>query len=163
MTTETRARDESPPAPRARSPPPATLEDALDACLTMETDARARGRDEGETAGRVLGVEEGRELGFRKGFELAEEVGYYAGCAAVWREACERRARDEAENGFSERTERMIATFERELRESALGNPLDEGILERVERLRGRFKTLVALLGMRAEYSPGDSSLGISF
>ena len=56
----------------------------------------------------------------------------------------------------------MIATFERELRESA-GNPLDEGILERVERLRGRFKTLVALLGMRAEYSPGDSSLGISF
>ena len=42
MTTETRARDESPPAPRARSPPPATLEDALDACLTMETDARAR-------------------------------------------------------------------------------------------------------------------------
>ena len=81
----------------------------------------------------------------------------------MWREACERRARDEAENGFSERTERMIATFERELRESALGNPLDEGILERVERLRGRFKTLVALLGMRAEYSPGDSSLGISF
>ena len=81
----------------------------------------------------------------------------------MWREACGRRARDEAENGFSERTERMIATFERELRESALGNPLDEGILERVERLRGRFKTLVALLGMRAEYSPGDSSLGISF
>ena len=106
-----------------------------------------------------MGAREGREMGFRKGFELAEEVGYYAGCAAVWR-TCATRDGD-ARGG---RVERLIESFERELEESAIGNPLDEGILERVERLRGRFKTLAALLGRRGEYAArGDASLGISF
>ena len=59
--------------------------------------------------------------------------------------------------------EAIVAMLERELEESAIGNPLDEGILERVERLRGRFKTLAALLGRRGEYARADASLGISF
>lgn len=134
-----------------------TLEDALEECLTIETRAFDDGFDEGVVDGRALGVEEGKELGFRKGFELAEEVGYYAGCVAVWKECA---ARD---GGFGERADRLIANFDRALEESALGNPLDEGILDRVESLRGKFKTLVALLGMRAEYSPADSALGFSF
>ena len=134
-----------------------TLEDALEECLTIEMRAFDDGFDEGVVDGRTLGVEEGKELGFRKGFELAEEVGYYAGCVAVWKECA---ARD---GGFGERADRLIANFDRALEESALGNPLDEGILDRVESLRGKFKTLVALLGMRAEYSPADSALGFSF
>jgi hypothetical protein len=132
--------------------------DALDACLTIEATARDDGRDEGVVAGRAMGAREGREMGFRKGFELAEEVGYYAGCAAVWR-TCATRDGD-ARGG---RVERLIESFERELEESAIGNPLDEGILERVERLRGRFKTLAALLGRRGEHARADASLGISF
>jgi len=132
---------------------------ALDACLTIEARARDDGRAAGAAAGRAMGAREGREIGFRRGFELAEEVGYYAGCAAVWR-TCATRGGD----AFGARVERLIESFERELRESAIGNPSDEGILERVERLRGRFKTLAALLGRRAEYAArGDASLGISF
>ena len=85
-------------------------------------------------------------------------MGYYAGCAAVWR-ACATRDGD----AFGARAMRLIESFEREVAASAIGNPLDEGILERVEGLRGRFKTLVALLGCRAEYARADASRGISF
>lgn len=128
------------------------IEDAFDKCLALESTARDAGYDEGVDAGRAIGEAEGRELGFRKGFELAEEVGYYAGCASAWK-ACAR-----ASGTYGERVERMIETLERECRESKLGDPLDEGILERVERLRGRFKTLVALLGARAVYADADAS-----
>ena len=90
MTTETRARDESPPAPRARSPPPATLEDALDACLTMETDARARGTRRGRDRGTSPERRGGARARVSEGFELAEEAGHYAGA----RRCGERRAGD---------------------------------------------------------------------
>ena len=58
-----------------------------------------------------MGAREGREIGFRRGFELAEEVGYYAGCAAVWR-TCATRGGD----ARGARVERLIESFERELR-----------------------------------------------
>jgi len=137
-----------------------TVEDAFERALELEARAHASGREEGARAGRALGTEEGRELGFAKGFEVAEEVGFYAGCAAVW----ERCAREGGE-AYGERVERMIGSFRRACETSALSNPLDEGILERVERLRGRFKTLVALLGVRAEYATrgGAASGGLSF
>lgn len=87
-----------------------------------------------------------------------------AGMASRWSRFTTRRTcatRDGDARGG--RVERLIESFERELEESAIGNPLDEGILERVERLRGRFKTLAALLGRRGEHARADASLGISF
>ncbi len=36
-------------------------------------------------AGVRNGVIEGRVMGCEKGFELAREVGYYAGCAQLWK------------------------------------------------------------------------------
>jgi len=43
------------------------------------------GREDGLAAGVKNGAIEGRVMGCEKGFELSREVGYYAGCALLWK------------------------------------------------------------------------------
>jgi len=43
------------------------------------------GREDGLAAGGRNGAIEGRVMGCEKGFELSREVGYYAGCAQLWK------------------------------------------------------------------------------
>jgi hypothetical protein len=43
------------------------------------------GREDGMAAGERNGAIEGRVMGCEKGFELSREVGYYAGCAQLWK------------------------------------------------------------------------------
>ena len=42
-------------------------------------------------------------------------------------------------------------------------DPQDEAILDRLNDVRGKFKSTVALLGMHHEYSPKESSLSLEF
>jgi len=137
------------------------IDDALDDALDLERIAFNEGFREGAERGRVDGIDHGRELGFQKGFELAREVGYYAGCARVWRELMA-RVRDESV--YSERVRRLVAQFDALVAASAIGDPLDAEVLARAEALRGKFKTIVALLGAREAYGDGaNDDRGISF
>ena len=57
----------------------------------------------------------------------------------------------------------MEVTF-RETHESPMfHDPLNEEILEILNAVRGKFKTVVALLGMHHEYNPKETTLGLSF
>lgn len=42
------------------------------------------GHEDGMRDGKESGVIEGRVLGCEKGFEISNEVGFYAGCVALW-------------------------------------------------------------------------------
>ena len=103
-----------------------------------------RRRREGEK----LGLIDGREVGFAKGFEIGQEIGFYSGCHAVWS-----RCVGEDPGCFSERARRGIAAFGDMLRSFPIDDPLDEEILETLNQVRGKFKTVVALLGMHHEYN----------
>lgn len=54
---------------------------------------------------------------------------------------------------FSERARRGIAAFGDMLRSFPIDDPLNEEILETLNQVRGKFKTVVALLGMHHEYN----------
>ena len=107
--------------------------------------------------GEKLGLVEGRDVGFAKGFEVGQEMGFYAGCHAVWA----RCVREDPEC-FSERAKKGIASFGAALESFPIDDPLNEEILEILNTVRGKFKTVVALLGMHHEYNPA-TSFGLSF
>ena len=135
--------------PNVDAPPPSALERRA---LTPPFTRNAR-RD-----GEKLGLVEGREVGFAKGFEVGQEMGFYAGCHAVWA----RCVREDPEC-FSERAKKGIASFGAALESFPIDDPLNEEILEILNTVRGKFKTVVALLGMHHEYNPAETSLGLSF
>ena len=135
--------------PNVHAPPPSAPERRA---LTPPFPRNAR-RD-----GEKLGLVEGREVGFAKGFEVGQEMGFYAGCHAVWA----RCVREDPEC-FSERAKKGIASFGAALESFPIDDPLNEEILEILNTVRGKFKTVVALLGMHHEYNPAETSLGLSF
>ena len=98
--------------------------------------------------GEKLGLIDGREVGFAKGFEIGQEIGFYSGCHAVWS-----RCVKEDPECFSERARRGIDAFGKMLQSFPIDDPLDERILETLNQVRGKFKTVVALLGMHHEYN----------
>ena len=100
-------------------------------------------------------------MGFAKGFEVGQEMGFYSGCHSVWRVCLEK---DEA--CFGERAAKSIESFGLALRSFPIHDPLNEEILEILHVVRGKFKTIVALLGMHKAYSGEGGEIaraGMSF
>ena len=62
---------------------------------------------------------------------------------------------------FSER--RGIAAFGDMLRSFPIDDPLNEEILETLNQVRGKFKTVVALLGMHHEYNDAVGNQQVTF
>mgnify|MGYP006092561599 CR=1 FL=1 len=103
---------------------------------------------------------EGRQVGFAKGFEMGQEMGFYAGCHSVWV-----RCIEEEPGCFSERARKGAEQFGNILTQFPIHDPLNPEILEILNMVRGKFKTVVALLGMHREYAATDKSggAGMSF
>jgi len=59
--------------------------DPFDAVLRLEEQFIDSGWEEGLKAGEKAGYVEGYALGCEKGFDTGREVGFYKGCALVWR------------------------------------------------------------------------------
>lgn len=85
-------------------------------------------------------------------------MGFYAGCHSVWL-TCVR----EDPECFSPRAQKAIAGFGQMLTSFPIHDPLDEAILETLNAVRGKFKTVVALLGMHHEYNPQETNLSLNF
>jgi|TARA_B110000977_G_scaffold200925_1_gene293208 hypothetical protein len=105
-------------------------------------------------------VVEGRQTGFAKGFEIGQEMGFYAGCHAVWVRCVETDP-----ECFSERALRGVHAFGKTITTFPIHDPLNPTILDVLNTVRGKFKTVVALLGMHKEYNARDTSggAGMSF
>ena len=100
---------------------------------------------------------EGREVGFAKGFESGRRWASTPGVTPCGRGAS-RRTR-----GFTERARRGVESFGSAVRAFPIDDPLNEEILDILNAVRGKFKTVVALLGMHHEYNPKETTLGLSF
>ena len=83
-------------------------------------------------------------MGFAKGLA---RMGFYAGCHAVWTR-CVRSDPDR----FGERAA-IDRRVRRDARSFPIHDPLNEEILEILNAVRGKFKTIVALMGMHKEYA----------
>jgi hypothetical protein len=101
---------------------------------------------------------EGRQVGFAKGFEVGQEMGFYAGCHAVWTKCvtCD-------PDCFGERARRSIDAFGEMLGTFPIHDPLNEEILEILNAVRGKFKTIVSLMGMHKEYAQVGDTPAMSF
>lgn len=108
--------------------------------------------------GEKLGSVEGRQVGFAKGFEVGQEMGFYAGCHAVWTKCvtCD-------PDCFGERARRSIDAFGEMLGTFPIHDPLNEEILEILNAVRGKFKTIVSLMGMHKEYAQVGDTPAMSF
>eukprot|EP00227_Mantoniella_beaufortii_P005755 CAMPEP_0197615314 /NCGR_PEP_ID=MMETSP1326-20131121/59967_1 /TAXON_ID=1155430 /ORGANISM="Genus nov. species nov., Strain RCC2288" /LENGTH=174 /DNA_ID=CAMNT_0043184195 /DNA_START=303 /DNA_END=829 /DNA_ORIENTATION=- len=126
--------------------------------LHLEEKHLDEGWEDGLREGEKLGHLDGREVGFAKGFEVGQELGFYAGCHAVWVKCVK-----EDPECFSERARKGIASFGAMLETFPISDPLNEEILETLNGVRGKFKTIVALLGMHHEYNPQETKLSLTF
>ncbi|KAI9184075.1 enolase-phosphatase E1 [Blastocladiella emersonii ATCC 22665] len=171
----------------ASLPPPATAADPaspearafdLGDLIHLEEMFLEEGREEGVADGLRAGRPEGFTLGLEKGFELLAEVAYYEACAAAWLDAAQAvtpvpiaDGDDDEETTAPPRTVlparaaktltsflALVATFPRE-------NRLDTGILELLERIRGKWKLVCAVAGVPAAlaaYSAAWTPLPVS-
>eukprot|EP00850_Spirogloea_muscicola_P018181 SM000164S02243 [mRNA] locus=s164:53164:54627:- [translate_table: standard] len=122
--------------------------DIFDSSLDLEVQHLREGYEDGYRDGTDAGLLEGRDAGFRVGFQMGEELGFYLGCIAMWTRA------SELEPGlFSSRAQRSIQQLGHLLDTFPLLQPQDESIHDKLEALRAKFRTIVAVLGVRPEYS----------
>eukprot|EP00887_Chlorella_sp_A99_P003660 scaffold7.g3660.t1 len=136
---------------------PRSAEDLFDSALTLEEKHIADGYEEGVKDGRRAGHTEGRTLGLQKGFEVGHELGYYHGCLELWRQL---EARPGGGWLFGERAARGMAALRAQLDTFPLSDPQDERLQELMDRVRGRFKAVVAALGLPPDaYTPPAQQL----
>ena len=91
------------------------------------------------SAGHVAGRQEGKALGIQKGFEIGHELGYISGSVAVWR-------RLHPPLLIPPRAEKAITALEQLLKEFPYHNPRDERMQALLDTIRGRYKTIHAML-----------------
>ena len=66
-------------------------------------------------------------------------------------------------NARAESWLKAITAFGTMLVSFPINDPLNEEILETLNAVRGKFKTVVALLGMHHEYNPQETNLSLNF
>eukprot|EP00118_Oscarella_pearsei_P002740 m.11435 g.11435 ORF g.11435 m.11435 type:complete len:132 (+) comp23317_c0_seq1:16-411(+) len=103
-----------------------------------------KGYDEGYDSGRQQGLEEGRRIGAEKGRILALEVGFYSGFAGAWLES----------DGKKSHAEKALKQLKKLTDDFPLDNPRHPDIIEKLDRIRAKFKQVTSLLGVSTEYSP---------
>ncbi|KAI3434668.1 hypothetical protein D9Q98_002732 [Chlorella vulgaris] len=123
--------------------------DIFDSALHLEEQHIHEGYQDGLQAGRRSGRAEGKALGLQKGFEVGHEVGYYSGCCQLWRQL-----QTQDPQLWSQRVDKGIAALEEMVADFPLGNPRDERLQELMDGMRGKFKALLAMMGLQHAYRP---------
>lgn len=129
--------------------------DLFESCLNLEQQHISDGHQSGITDGRAAGLLEGRALGDRKGNEIGYEVGLYEGCVEGWR-------MQQAQNPamFSARADATMASLQQLLMRLPLNDPKDESMPGILDAARGKFKTIVAILGTAHLYATPAAATG---
>ncbi|KAF9914400.1 hypothetical protein BX616_008402, partial [Lobosporangium transversale] len=120
----------------------------LDNLVHLENMFVEYGREDGLIAGVRNGVIEGRVMGCEKGFEFSREIGYYAGCAKVWKSL----ALLDPER-ISEKTLKKIGSLLDLINSFPRQNTLDDDIIALLDRIRGRFKTVASAMQTSERYA----------
>ncbi|WIA35849.1 hypothetical protein OEZ86_004234 [Tetradesmus obliquus] len=130
------------------------MDDLFDSAIELEQSHIQQGARDGKRDGMRTGLAEGRALGLQKGYEIGMEVGHYAGCVRMWR-----ALQQQQPGSIPTKLERSIAAMEECLLQYPLYKPQDEELHELLEQLRGKYKTVLAGLGLSAaDYGSSSSS-----
>ncbi|KAF8934941.1 hypothetical protein BGZ58_005339 [Dissophora ornata] len=125
----------------------------LDSLVHLENMFVEYGREDGLAAGVRNGVIEGRVMGCEKGFELSREVGYYAGCAQLWKAL----AQLDSER-ISEKTLKKINSLQDLIDSFPRQNQLDDDVIALLDRIRGKFKTVASAMQTTERYAEAPKS-----
>ncbi|KAF9961761.1 hypothetical protein BGZ72_002000 [Mortierella alpina] len=125
----------------------------LDDLVHLENMFVEFGREDGMAAGVRNGVIEGRVMGCEKGFELAREVGYYAGCAQLWKVLAQLDS-----DRISEKTLKKINSLLDLINSFPRQNQLDDDVVALLDRIRGKFKTVASALQTAERYADAPKS-----
>ncbi|KAF9434012.1 hypothetical protein BGZ76_008690 [Entomortierella beljakovae] len=120
----------------------------LDNLVHLENMFVEYGREDGLAAGVRNGAIEGRVMGCEKGYELSREVGYYAGCAQIWKAIAlsdPKRIPEKTLKKINSLLD-LINSFPRE-------NQLDDDVIALLDKIRGKFKTVSSVLQSSERYS----------
>ncbi|KAF8925545.1 hypothetical protein CPC16_010267 [Podila verticillata] len=125
----------------------------LDDLVHLENMFVEFGREDGMAAGERNGAIEGRVMGCEKGFELSREVGYYAGCAQVWKSLAQMDPERISEKSLKKINSLLdlINSFPRQ-------NQLDDDVIAILDRIRGKFKTVASALQTAERYADAPKS-----
>ena len=132
---------------------------SLDAVLDLEDAEMAAGYAEGEAAAAADSRAEGARAGAEAGFAYGHEVGFYAGCARVWKELLLAKADADANGDSSSSPKRprqpprqkaALAALEAALRALPM-EATDASLHDRLADCRGRFRQAVAAFGVQAD------------
>ncbi|KAG0047377.1 hypothetical protein BGZ90_007906, partial [Linnemannia elongata] len=125
----------------------------LDALVHLENMFVEFGREDGIAAGERNGAIEGRVMGCEKGFELSREVGYYAGCAQLWKAL----AQQDPER-ISEKSLKKINSLLDLINSFPRQNQLDDDVIALLDKIRGKFKTVASALQTAERYVDAPKS-----
>ncbi|KAG0216410.1 hypothetical protein BGX28_002880 [Mortierella sp. GBA30] len=125
----------------------------LDDLVHLENMFVEFGREDGMAAGVRNGAIEGRVMGCEKGFELSREVGYYAGCAHVWKAIAQ-----VDQERISEKTLKKINSLLALINSFPRQNQLDDDVIALLDRIRGKFKTVASALQTMERYAEAPKS-----
>ncbi|KNE54338.1 hypothetical protein AMAG_00318 [Allomyces macrogynus ATCC 38327] len=131
----------------------------------LEEMFQEEGREEGIAEGLRAGRPEGFTLGLEKGHEMLTEVAYYQSCAETWLAHVQRTsiaspesnefgddddeaARPSRSRSFPPRSRTTLEVFLTLTRSFPRHNALDTGLIELLDRIRGRWKLVCAVLGV---------------
>ncbi|GAB5361366.1 hypothetical protein AAMO2058_000707300 [Amorphochlora amoebiformis] len=120
----------------------------FDGVLGIEAEMRTRGWEEGYTVGREKGIAEGKDLGKKQGSVSSSEIGFYLGCCVVWAEMAEIY-----KGKFTKRQRTRIEGLIDLIKKYPLGEANADGMTHILDKIRAKFKVLMAQLGHARQVS----------
>ncbi|KAM6157464.1 protein LTO1 homolog [Rhynchocyon petersi] len=133
-------------------------QDMFDAIVMADERFHGEGYQQGYEKGSSLGIVEGRQHGTVHGARTASEIGCYQGFALAWKcLLC--TCTSEKDSKKLKVLESLIAMIEK----FPYGDPTYEKLQEDLEKIRGKFKQLCALLKVQPDFRTRSEGSGLSF
>lgn len=111
------------------------------------------GYKNGYDVGLVSGKEDGRQVGLKMGFQVGEELGFYQGCLDVWMSAIRLD-----QDVFSARVRKNMEQLAVLLSNYPLSDPEHKEVQDIMEKIRMKFRVIMASLGAKLDYEGRPTS-----
>lgn len=130
------------------------INDLFDEIVFVEDRLIAVGYKEGFEKGSQEGKQEGVELGFAKGIEIGQEIGFYVGFTQGWI----KHLSSQTENKKSEKVIANLEKLNNLAKDFPSDNLKDVDVVEKLDTMRAKFKTICSLLKIPADFSKRSNS-----
>ncbi|KAK1680033.1 hypothetical protein QYE76_040881 [Lolium multiflorum] len=127
--------------------------DIFEPTVTLDQTHYQEGYKNGYDDGLVSGKEDGRQVGLKMGFQVGEELGFYQGCLDVWMSAIRLD-----QDAFSARVRKNMEQLAALLSNYPLSDPENNQVQDMMEKIRMKFRVIMASLGAKLDYEGRPTS-----